>query len=191
MKKPLLILVLVAAAGYFGWKWFAPSPSPPPPVVRPQVQRTSVKPAAAGRTSPANRPAAQKSGAPARPAVATRPPRLAPEGTFFLRQRVSLKLDSGIIGFAPGTKVSLVEKGDPLSTFTDGKYQFMIPPSLLTNDLNIAEDAAKSDYAAQAQAAAFVDQSVRLYEQRQREAIAAAEKEKAQKKTGKKTPPHR
>ena len=191
MKKPLLILVLVAAAGYFGWKWFAPAPSPPPPVVRPQVQRTSVKPAAAARKTPANRPAAQKSGAPVRPAVATRQPRLAPEGTFFLRQRVSLKLDSGIIGFAPGTKVSLVEKGDPLSTFTDGKYQFMISPSLLTNDLNVAEDAAKSDYAAQAQAAAFVDQSVRLYEQRQREAIAAAEKEKAQKKTGKKPSPHR
>jgi hypothetical protein len=53
-------------------------------------------------------------------------PRLAPEGTYFLLERVSLKIDSGVIGFAQGTQVTLVEKGDPLSTVSNGQYQFTV-----------------------------------------------------------------
>jgi hypothetical protein len=101
---------------------------------------------------------------------------------------VSLKIDSGVVGFAPGTKVTMVEQGDPLSTVSDGQYQFGVPLFQLTNDLNIAEDVAKSDYAAQAQIAAGIGQSVRWYQQQQRDAIAAEEKEKAEKKKGQKTP---
>jgi len=123
--------------------------------------------------------------------VATRQPRLAPEGTYFLLRRVSLNIDSGVVGFAPGTKVTMIQQGDPLSTVSDGQYQFGVVSSQLTNDLNIAEDVAKSDYANQAQIAAGIGQSVRWYEQQQRDAIAAEEKEKAEKKKGQKTPAHK
>jgi len=188
MKNVLLAILAIALFGYLGWHWFAPTPKPPPPVARPQVQRTPPKPATAARPTPAKVQVAKPT--PAR-SVATRQPRLAPEGTYFLLQRVSLKIDSGVVGFAPGTKVTLVERGVPLSVVSDGQYQFSVAPSLLTNDLDIADGVAKSDYAAQAQIAAGIGQSVRWYQQQQRDAIAAEEKEKAEKKKGHNTPTHK
>ena len=188
MKNVLLAIVAIAILGYLGWHWFAPAPKPPPPVARPQAQRTPAKPATAARPTPAKVQVAKPT--PAR-SVATRQPRLAPEGTYFLLRRVSLNIDSGVVGFAPGTKVTMIQQGDPLSTVSDGQYQFGVVSSQLTNDLNIAEDVAKSDYANQAQIAAGIGQSVRWYEQQQRDAIAAEEKEKAEKKKGQKTPAHK
>jgi hypothetical protein len=73
-----------------------------------------------------------------------------------------------------------------MTTVSDGQYQFTVPSSQLTNDLDIAESAAKSDYAAQTQIAESIGKSVREYKQQQRDALAASEK--AQKKTGQKTP---
>ena len=188
MKNVLLAILAIAILGYLGWHWFAPAPKPPPPVARPQAQRTPPKPATAARPTPAKVQVAKPT--PAR-SVATRQPRLAPEGTYFLLRRVSLNIDSGVVGFAPGTKVTMIQQGDPLSTVSDGQYQFGVVSSQLTNDLNIAEDVAKSDYANQAQIAAGIGQSVRWYEQQQRDAIAAEEKEKAEKKKGQKTPAHK
>jgi len=188
MKNVLLAILAIAILGYLGWHWFAPAPKPPPPVARPQAQRTPAKPATAARPTPAKVQVGKPT--PAR-SVATRQPRLAPEGTYFLRQRVSLKIDSGVVGFAPGTKVTMIQQGDPLSTVSDGQYQFGVVSSQLTNDLNIAEDVAKSDYANQAQIAAGIGQSVRWYQQQQRDAIAAEKKEKAEKKKGQKTPAHK
>jgi len=107
---------------------------------------------------------------------------LAPEGTYFLLERASLKIDSGVIGFAPGTKVTLLDQGNSASTVTDGQYQFAVPLSQLTNDLDIAADVAKSDYAAQAQLAELTAKWVQEYNQRQRETFIASEKQKAQKK---------
>ena len=188
MKNVLLAIVAIALFGYLGWHWFAPAPKPPPPVARPQAQRTPAKPATAARPTPAKVQVAKPT--PAR-SVATRQPRPAPEGTYFLLQRVSLKIDSGVVGFAPGTKVTMVQQGPQLSTVSDGQYQFGVVSSQLTNDLNFAEDVAKSDYANQAQIAAGIGQSVRWYEQQQRDAIAAEEKEKAEKKKGHNTPAHK
>ena len=115
-------------------------------------------------------------------------PRLAPEGTFFLLQRASLPIDSGVIGFAPGTKVTLVEQADSVSTVTDGEYQFKVPSSQLTNDLDLAASVASADYTAQRQIAESAAKWAQEYNKRQRDAFIASEKEKEQKKTGKKPP---
>jgi len=110
------------------------------------------------------------------------------QGTFFLLQRASLPIDSGVIGFAPGTKVTLVEEANSVSTVTDGDYQFKVPSSQLTNDLDVAASVASDDYAKQAQIAELTAKRAQQYSQQQRDAFIASEKEKAQKKTGKKTP---
>jgi hypothetical protein len=114
--------------------------------------------------------------------------RLAPEGTFFLLKRASLTIDSGVIGFAPGTKVTLVEQADSVSTVTDGEYQFKVPSSQLTNDMDLAASIAKADQTTQAQIAGSTAKWTQEYKQRQRNAFIASEEEKAQKKTGQKTP---
>ncbi len=174
--KMILGVVSVVIVGYMAWHWFAPTAVAPTP-----AQHSAPKPAAAHPPPPkrlAQQPAAKPT--PARPV--TPQPRLAPEGTYFLLERASLRIDSGVIGFAPGTKVTLLDQGNSASTVTDGQYQFAVPPSQLTNDLDIAAGVAKSDYAAQAQLAELTAKWVQEYNQRQRETFIASEKEKAQKK---------
>ena len=193
----ILGVVSVVIVGYMAWHWFAPTavtPTPaqrsapkpaaahPPPPKR-LAQQSAAKPTAAAHSPPppkqlAQQPAAQPT--PARPVTPQR--RVAPEGTYFLLGRASLRIDSGVIGFAPGTKVTLLDQGNSASTVTDGQYQFAVPPSQLTNDLDIAAGVAKSDYAAQAQLAELTAKWVQEYNQRQREAFITSEKEKAQKK---------
>jgi hypothetical protein len=188
--KIILGIVAVVILGYMAWRWFAPAPTQHAPVTPAQTHRTPTQPKpVAARSTPAKRTPAQRSGTkPTPPRAVAREPRLAPEGTFFLLQRASLPIDSGVIGFAPGTKVTLVEQADSVSTVTDGEYQFKVPSSQLTNDLDLAASVATADYTAQAQIAELVAKSAQEYSQQQRDAFIASEKEKAQKKTGKKTP---
>lgn len=183
----LLGIVAAVIVGYLAWRWFAPAPRQPT-VAHAPTPPSSSKSAASARPTLTKPSAAQQrsvTSAPARPVV-TKQRRLAPEGTFFLLQRISLKVDSGVIGFAPGTKVTLIDQRDSISTVSDGHYQLTVPSSQLTNDLDIAENAAKADYATQAQIAQSIGKSIREYEQQKRDALAASEKEKAQKKTGRK-----
>jgi hypothetical protein len=175
--KIILGVVAVVIVGYVAWRWFAPAPKQPTPV---QTQRTATKPKpAAARPIPAKRLGARPT--PARPVAQER--HLAPEGTFFLLQRASLPIDSGVIGFAPGTKVTMVEQGGSASTVTDGQYQFTVQSSQLTNDLDLAASVAKADYTTQAQITELTAKWAQEYSQQQRDAFIASEKEKAQKKT--------
>ena len=178
MKKALLVLLSVAIVGYLAWRWFAPTAAAPTP-----VQRSNPRPTAAARSIPTKQLAQQgvAKPTPARPATPQR--HLAPEGTFFLLERASLPIESGVIGFAPGTKVTLVGQGASASTVTDGQYQFEVQSSQLTNDLDIAANIAKADYTAQAQLTELTAKWAQEYSQQQRDAFIASEKEKAQKKT--------
>lgn len=178
-------VVAVGILGYVGWRWFAPASTQHAPVAPAQTQRTTTKPKpAAARPAPAKRVVVRST--PARPVAHEQ--HLAPEGTFFLLQRASLPIDSGVIGFAPGTKVTLVEEADSVSMVTDGEYQFKVPSSQLTNDLDLGASVANADYTAQAQIAELTARRAQAYSQQQRDAFIASEKEKEQKKTGKKTP---
>src|SRR5438876_1199238 len=175
--KMILGVVSVVIVGYMAWHWFAPTAVTPTP-----AQHNAPKPAAAHPPPPKR--LAQQSTAkptPARPVTAQR--RVAPEGTYFLLERASLRIDSGVIGFAPGTKVTLVDQGASASTVTDGQYQFTVPSSQLTNDLDLAASVAQSDYAEQVRITELTGKLAQEYARQQREAFIASEKEKAQKKT--------
>jgi hypothetical protein len=189
-KKTLLGILVALIVGYWGWRWFASAPSQQASGGPARAQRaaTKPKPVSARPTSP-KRIASQRSVARPTPARAVaREPRLAPEGTFFLLQRTSMPIDSGVIGFAPGTKVTLIEQVNSVSTVTDGEYQFKVPSSQLTNDLDVAESVANADYTTQAQIAESTARRAQQYSQQQRDAFIASENEKAQKKSGKRAP---
>jgi hypothetical protein len=102
---------------------------------------------------------------------------LAPEGTYFLIQRVALTTDSGVVGFAPGTKVNLATRTDSISTVTVKGYNFDVPSSQLTNDLDIAASAAQSDFSAQTKISQLTSAQARQYAQQQGDANAALAKE--------------
>ena len=187
--KLILGIATALIVAYLAWWWFAPAPTQPA-ITRAPTQRASPMPTTAARSISSKRPAAQPRAARPTPtrSILAKQPRLAPEGTYFLLQRVSSKTESGVIGFAPGTKVTMVDQADSMSTVSNGEFQFTVASSQLTNDVDVAENVAKLDYSAQAQIAQSIGQSVRQYEQQQFDAITAAEKGKGQKKTGQKAP---
>ena len=177
--KVLLGLVSIVIVGYLVWHWFAPTAVAPTP-----AQRIAPKPTPAAHPPPPSKQLAQQPAARPTPARPVTPQRhLAPEGTYFLLERASLRVDSGVIGFAPGTKVTMVEQGDSASTVTDGQYQFTVQSSQLTNDLDLAANVAKADYTTQAQITELTAKWAQEYSQQQRDAFIASEKEKGQKKT--------
>lgn len=100
---------------------------------------------------------------PARPAKSTPIPapapivssaRLAPEGTFFLTEYISLANEDGIRGFPGGTKVTRLEDlGDSLQVRNSTGTVFKVSKQKLTNDLNVAEAASRRDAQAQKLAA--------------------------------------
>lgn len=179
--KAILGLVSIVIVGYLVWRWFAPTPTQHPAVGPAPTQRSAPRSAPARPTPPKLAQQGVAKPTPAPPATPER--RLAPEGTYFLVERASLPIESGVIGFAPGTKVTLVDQSDSGSTVTDGQYQFTVQSSYLTNDLDIAASVAKSDYTAQARIAEQIGKSIQEYDQQQRDVLVASEKEKAQKKT--------
>jgi hypothetical protein len=180
--KMILAVTSILIAGYFLWRWFVPG-STEHNAIAPTPTRPSAAKSTAARSTPPKRVAQQGVAKPTPAAPVTAGRRLAPEGTYFLVERASLPIESGVIGFAPGTKVTLIDQSDSGSTVTDGQYQFTVQSSYLTNDLDIAASVAKSDYTAQARIAEQIGKSIQEYDQQQRDILVASEKEKAQKKT--------
>ena len=85
--------------------------------------------------------------APAKTVVAATPapPRLAPDGMFFLLVKKSVETTDGIIGLAPGTQVLKQADGKFLA---DG-HPLELQPHEITNDLDIAGRVAGADARAQ------------------------------------------
>jgi hypothetical protein len=76
---------------------------------------------------------------------------LAPPGIFFLTNYRSITTSTGVIGFAAGTKVSLIRNDGKTMRVSDGRSEFDVPADELTNDLDIAARAASGDARAQEQ----------------------------------------
>src|ERR1700704_5955428 len=121
MSKTVLVIITVADLGLAG-TYFYLRRTPPPPAPR-----------------PASSPVAR----------ATPPPHLAPPGTYFLLRYRSVTTDSGVTGFPPGTKVSLLQQSGDSMHVSDGQIEFDVPASELTNDLGVATRAARNDSRAQ------------------------------------------
>ena len=88
-----------------------------------------------------------------KPVPTPRPRRLAPEGTFFVTQYVSVRTPKGVVGFEPGRQVKFVgvDEAKELLIVTDGEYQAELGPMQITNDIDIAVLAQRQDQASQHQ----------------------------------------
>src|SRR3954451_19418812 len=101
MRKGFLGILAVGGLGFAStYLYLQRTPPPPPPA--PPIQ---ARPSPIAKTTP-------------------RPGNLAPDGTFFLLRYHSVTTDTGVTGFAPGTKVSLVRKAGQTIRVTDGQAEF-------------------------------------------------------------------
>ena len=91
--------------------------------------------------------------------------RLAPKGTLYLIERASVKTDTGVTGFAPGTGLKVVEDHSGSLLVTDGTIRFEVPAEIVTNDVDIARGASASDQAAQMAIANGIERSNKAAQQ--------------------------
>jgi thioredoxin 1 len=90
----------------------------------------------------------------AQPAVAPQRPVAAPEGVFFLTERVVLTKSSGITAIIPGTAVRLLSTKGATCRVTDGKVTFDVSKEKLMTDVNKAALLAGNDLVSHAAIAA-------------------------------------
>ena len=143
MRNLLLILVL-AAAGYYGYKYwqthYSSAPGPAQEAEATPAPTATPVPLAATVLSPAHHP------------------HLAPLGYLYVLQRVSKTTDSGVTGVDPGTPLLIINRGPEQTLLTDGTTQFQVDNSNLTNDTDVAELARSGDPQSQAALATWMRQ---------------------------------
>lgn len=85
-------------------------------------------------------------GAPATPPPGA-PHHYAPEGTFYMLQYVSVRTEHGMAGFEPGCEVHLksVNQAKRVLVVSDGTHTVEVSPSMVTNDLDVANLARWQD----------------------------------------------
>lgn len=77
------------------------------------------------------------------------PRRVAPEGEFFLTQRVTVTTSDGIVGLPPGTSVRLLGETGTQAKVVHGSHEFEVEKSQLTKDVDVAASGAQGDWLAQ------------------------------------------
>lgn len=104
---------------------------------------------------------------------------LAPRDTFYILSYVAVKTDTGVEGFAPGQEVHLVEVHQPTHTLvvSDGHAQVEVPPSDLTNDMDIAALARQKDQAHQSKIVAYTQREKEAYDKYERQVADATRKD--------------
>jgi len=142
MRKGFLLILAVAGLGFAATYFYLQrTPPPPPPAPAPPAQ---------ARPSPT-----AKTTSPSIAKTTPRPRNLASDGTYFLMRYHSVATDTGVTGFPPGTKVSLVRKSDQTIRVTDGQVEFDVGAGEVTNNLDIAARLARTDSRIQEQAIAL------------------------------------
>jgi len=142
MRKGFILILAVAGLGFAATYFYLQRTAPPPP--------PPTAPPAQARPSPI-----AKMTSPSIAKTTPRPRNLAPDGTYFLLRYHSVTTDTGVTGFPPGTKVSLVRKSDQTMRVTDGQIELDVAPSEVTNNLDIAARLARTDSRTQGQAIAL------------------------------------
>ncbi len=103
--------------------------------------------------------------------------RLAPEGTFFLTERISKQVDYGIYSLPAGSKVHRVSQNGELLTVSDGRETFELVDAQLTNDLDLGVSLAANENENQSHIDSAIETDRRKAdEKKRREDLESAQK---------------
>jgi hypothetical protein len=164
--RNLLVLIILAAAGYYGWQTWQQHPeylanflpkqqteedgksmgstaSDAPTAANP-AEASASKPASAVQTAPAT--PAFKSRI-AVPASEDGEKRTVAPGEFLVIQRASVETKDGITAIVPGDLVKLIERrGNGTLRVTNGQVDFIVKESQVTQDVAVAQEAERREY---------------------------------------------
>ena len=151
--RTIIYLIIIGAAGYLGYNYYmekhggAASDSDTPPAPTAEVRKIP-----AGSTPPSPAPVATASRPAPQPfksrivipAGAPGEKHLAKPGVFYVLDRASTEHDAGIAAVVPGEEVRIVtRKSNGSVKVSNGRYEFDLKESQLTNDLDVAQEAER------------------------------------------------
>jgi hypothetical protein len=160
--RNLLLLIILAVGGYYGWKAWQEQPEWLARLLPKSAEPASSEPATAetDESSSTVPPAPTAPRAPATPAppkfvsrislpggAETGEPGKVPPGTFLVIERASIETKDGVTAIVPGDQVRLVERHkNGTLTVTNGEADFVVKESQVTQDIAVAQTAEKRDF---------------------------------------------
>jgi hypothetical protein len=155
--RNLLVLIILAAGGYYGWQAYQKDPQFLAKFLpKQQIEETE----SVESTEPApieSAPAAPS--APAKPAAPTFVSKIAvpagtdtetqklPPGQFLVIERASVITKDGVSAIVPGDLVKLIERRDNGTLqVTNGQIDFVVKESQVTQDVAVAQEAERREF---------------------------------------------
>lgn len=159
--RNLAVIVLLGAIGYYGWQAYKKDPEAFTKFL--PKQQTEEVASAEGAESGAVTPPADNASAPS----ATPPPppvftsrikvegaptvegekKTLPPGQFLIIERASIETKDGVFAIVPGDAVKLIErKGNGTLVVTNGKNDFTVKESQVTQDVSVAQEAERREF---------------------------------------------
>jgi len=159
--RNLLVLIVLGAAGYYGWQAYQKNPEAFTKYLPKQQTEEST---AAESSEPDTAATAPAGSAPA--AVATPPPppaftsrinvasaaaegekQMMPPGQFLVIERASVETKDGISAIVPGDSVKLIERrANGTLLVTNGQNDFVVKESQVTQEVAIAQEAERREF---------------------------------------------
>ncbi|MDB6149555.1 MAG: hypothetical protein JWQ44_1003 [Chthoniobacter sp.] len=134
--RTLLILVVIGALGFLGYTY------------QEEIKERYHKVVNKSETAEPSDDAASRSDRQVPPPVAGTAPatpaqkRTAPPGVYYMTQRISVQVDSGVKALVPGEMVKLVYRNkNGTVKVTTGGEDFVVKETQITNDIDTAERA--------------------------------------------------
>jgi glucose/arabinose dehydrogenase len=151
-----LLLLIVLAAGYYGWQAYQKDPQ----AFTKYLPKQQTEETAAAESADSGSDANATTGAAPAPAATPVPApvftsrikaegdkQTLPPGQFLVIERASVETKDGVTAIVPGDLVKLVERrGNGTLQVTNGQYDFVVKESQVTQDVTVAQEAERREF---------------------------------------------
>ena len=142
--RSLIYLIVIAAAGYLGYNYYMEKFAGKTDTDDAPAAPTAERPASPGRAPAPNAPPAPEFKSKIPLPDASPGKHLAKPGVYYVLQRASTTHADGIAAVVPGEEVRLMmRKENGVMKVTNGKFEFEMKESQLTNDLDLAREVER------------------------------------------------
>jgi hypothetical protein len=144
----LLTVIVIAVVGYFGYNYYLEHKAEIDAKIAALTNKVTPEEAPADlEEGPAATPQPTFQSKIEMPDVAPGEKRLAPPGVFYMVDRISIETPTGVRAVNPGEQVKLLQRmNNGRLKVMQGTSDFEVNEKQVTNDLDVALQAEKSDY---------------------------------------------
>lgn len=157
--RNLLVLIIVGAAGYYGWQAYQKDPQVFAKYIPGNKTEETASADGSSESSASDEGTASVAPAPAAPTPPVFTSRITvptpsegekkplPPGQFLVIERAKVETKDGIVAIVPGDMVKLVaRRNNGTLEVTNGQNDFVVKESQVTQDVTVAKDAERREF---------------------------------------------